>query len=85
MKHCLSWHGHACHGTVVQAQTLYPDLIYFRDEENDSLVVGQYIPSRLKYRHGNADICIEQTMDMHSILLLPKYVGMRMNTEKRVK
>lgn len=55
-----------CHGTMVQAQTLYPDLIYFCDDENDSLIVSQYIPSRLKYRHGNADICIEQTTDMKS-------------------
>jgi len=55
-----------CHGTMVQAQTLYPDLIYFCDDENDSLIVSQYIPSRLKYRHGNADICIEQTTDMQS-------------------
>lgn len=55
-----------CHGTMVQAQTIYPDLIYFRDDENDSIIVSQYIPSRLKYRHGNADICIEQTTDMKS-------------------
>lgn len=55
-----------CHGTMVQAQTLYPDLIYYCDDEKDSLIVSQYIPSRLKYRHGNADICIEQTTDMSS-------------------
>lgn len=55
-----------CHGTMVQAQTLYPDLIYFYDDEKDSLIVSQYIPSRLKYRHENADICIEQTTDMQS-------------------
>lgn len=53
-----------CHGTMVQAQTLYPDLIYFADEENNALMVSQYIPSELKYHHGNADIIISQTTDM---------------------
>ncbi len=62
-KTCDFW---CCHGTMVQAQTLYPDLIYFTDDENDSLIVSQYIPSRLKYRHENADVCIEQTTDMKS-------------------
>lgn len=55
-----------CHGTMIQAQTLYPDLIYFADEENDALIISQYIPSRLKYRHGDADIVLEQTTDMKS-------------------
>jgi len=55
-----------CHGTMVQAQTLYPDLIYFCDTESNTIAVSQYIPSRLTYRHGNEDICIEQTTDMKS-------------------
>lgn len=55
-----------CHGTMVQAQTLYPDLIYFEDAEADAIMVSQYIPSELRYHHGNADIRIEQTTDMRS-------------------
>lgn len=55
-----------CHGTMVQAQTLYPDLIYFEDERNDRLIVSQYIPSKLKYRRGDNDVCIEQSTDMKS-------------------
>ena len=55
-----------CHGTMVQAQTLYPDLIYFEDAGADAIMVSQYIPSELRYHHGNADIRIEQTTDMRS-------------------
>lgn len=55
-----------CHGTMVQAQTLYPDLIYFEDPGADAIMVSQYIPSELRYHHGNADIRIEQTTDMRS-------------------
>ncbi len=53
-----------CHGTMVQAQALYGDLIYFEDREAGQLIVSQYIPSRLEYRRGETDICIEQTTDM---------------------
>ncbi len=55
-----------CHGTMVQAQTLYPDLIYFSDEENGRLLISQYIPSQLKFRRENAEINISQTTDMKS-------------------
>lgn len=55
-----------CHGTMVQAQTLYPDLIYFRDDERNSIAVSQYIPSRLECRMEAADICIEQATDMNT-------------------
>lgn len=55
-----------CHGTMVQAQTLYPELIYFEDEQNDRLIVSQYIPSKLKYNRGNNSVCIEQSTDMKS-------------------
>ncbi|MEO3944593.1 beta-L-arabinofuranosidase domain-containing protein [Gorillibacterium sp. CAU 1737] len=53
-----------CHGTMVQAQSIYPDLIYFEDAEADKLIISQYIPSRLNYRRGEADICVEQSTDM---------------------
>ncbi|WP_042198870.1 beta-L-arabinofuranosidase domain-containing protein [Paenibacillus camerounensis] len=53
-----------CHGTMVQAQSIYADLIYFEDPEANSLTISQYIPSRLEYRRGEADITLEQTTDM---------------------
>ncbi|WP_040951279.1 beta-L-arabinofuranosidase domain-containing protein [Gorillibacterium massiliense] len=53
-----------CHGTMVQAQSIYPDLIYFEDTQNDKLIISQYIPSRLNYRRGETDIILEQTTDM---------------------
>ncbi|MDE7360470.1 MAG: glycoside hydrolase family 127 protein [Oscillospiraceae bacterium] len=55
-----------CHGTMVQAQTLYPELIYFRNDASDSIIVSQYIPSTLKCRLKDSDISIEQTTDMKS-------------------
>ena len=42
-----------CHGTMVQAQTLYPDLIYYEDPEQNELLISQYIPSIAKWDcHG---------------------------------
>ncbi len=55
-----------CHGTMVQAQTLYPDLIYFRNEENNRLFISQYIPSRLIFSQEHTDIKVSQTTDMKS-------------------
>ncbi|WP_070042964.1 beta-L-arabinofuranosidase domain-containing protein [Robinsoniella peoriensis] len=55
-----------CHGTMVQAQTLYPDLIYFSNEDNNRILVSQYISSQLTFRKENADINISQTTDMKS-------------------
>lgn len=54
-----------CHGTMVQAQTLYPELIYFEDTEERRFVVGQYIPSRLNCRCGDAEITINQFSEMN--------------------
>lgn len=53
-----------CHGTMVQAQTLYPELIYFTDNENSRLVISQYIPSRYDARFGGANVSVEQTTAM---------------------
>lgn len=55
-----------CHGTMVQAQTLYPDLIYYTDDDNNRFFVSQYIPSQLNFKKENADISISQTTDMKS-------------------
>lgn len=51
-----------CHGTMIQAQTLYPELIYF--EEENRLIVAQYIPSRYETEIGSEKVVIEQTAGM---------------------
>lgn len=47
-----------CHGTMVQAQTLYPSVIWH--EDGDDIIVSQYIPS--VYTDG--EFRVEQTVDM---------------------
>lgn len=54
-----------CHGTMVQAQTLYPELIYFEDRDNNRLVISQYIPSQLSCRFEDVNISIRQTSEMN--------------------
>ncbi len=51
-----------CHGTMVQAQTLYPELIYYTGENR--VVISQYIPSSFRTEMGGADVTIEQTTGM---------------------
>lgn len=51
-----------CHGTMVQAQTLYPDLVYFTDSEG--VIVSQYIPSKADITVSDKPVHIEQTTDM---------------------
>ena len=53
-----------CHGTMVQAQALYPELIYYRDEDSNKLIVSQYIPSKYEFDHNGNSISIEQTTGM---------------------
>lgn len=51
-----------CHGTMVQAQTLYNSLIYF--EESDRLIISQYIPSESKWNINSTTINVVQTINM---------------------
>ncbi len=51
-----------CHGTMVQAQTLYNSLIYY--EEENRLIVSQYIPSEFIWKKDNSTIDIIQTINM---------------------
>lgn len=53
-----------CHGTMVQAQTLYNSLIYFEDSER--LIVSQYIPSDFCWKYNNSEVNIKQTINMKS-------------------
>ncbi len=51
-----------CHGTMVQAQTLYPELIYYTGDGR--VVISQYIPSSFSTKMSGADFMIEQTTGM---------------------
>lgn len=51
-----------CHGTMVQAQTLYPEIIYYTDSER--LIVSQYIPSRFEGEVSGHSVTFEQTTGM---------------------
>lgn len=50
-----------CHGTTVQAHTIYPQLCWYEDCEINRLVIGQYINSEYK-RSENITVC--QSVDM---------------------
>lgn len=49
-----------CHGTMVQGQTLYPELIYFSGKADGRIIVSQYIPSEMTCD----GVKITQTSDM---------------------
>lgn len=51
-----------CHGTMVQAQTLYPEIIYYTGE--DRVVVSQYIPSEFRTEMGGTSVTVSQTTGM---------------------
>lgn len=53
-----------CHGTMVQAQSLYPELIYMADEENRELLVCQYIPSEMESVIDGIRVKLVQTAAM---------------------
>lgn len=50
-----------CHGTLVQAQAMYEDLIYYA--EPGGLVVAQFIASRAELELGGARALVEQSVD----------------------
>ena len=50
-----------CHGTTVQAHTIYPMLCWYEDREQNRLVVGQYINS--EYRRSD-NVVVTQSVDM---------------------
>lgn len=53
-----------CHGTMVQAQTLYPSLIYAAKDAEAVLFVNQYIPSRAELSFHGQPFSLTQTTDM---------------------
>ncbi|CBL17727.1 beta-L-arabinofuranosidase domain-containing protein [Ruminococcus champanellensis] len=50
-----------CHGTTVQAHTIYPQLCWYADKEQNRLILAQYINSVCKF---NAHVTITQSVDM---------------------
>jgi DUF1680 family protein len=50
-----------CHGTLVQAHTLYPELIYYSN--NQGITISQYIPSELHADFDGTAIVISQNFD----------------------
>ncbi len=51
-----------CHGTMVQAQTLYPELVWFTD--GDKITATQYIPSEFTAEMNGANVTVSQTTGM---------------------
>ncbi len=49
-----------CHGTLVQAHANYNYSIYYQDE--DGLIISQYIPSKLSWQKNESNIFIQQTI-----------------------
>lgn len=57
-----------CHGTTVQAHTIYSNLVYYyetADEKLKTVKVAQYIPSTGNFVSGKNKISISQATDMH--------------------
>jgi len=54
-----------CHGTMVQAQTVYPSLIYYKDEDSKKVVINQYIPSTGNISVAGREVNITQSLDMN--------------------
>lgn len=51
-----------CHGTMVQAQTVYPELVWFTD--GDKITAAQYIPSEFTAEMNGANVTVSQTTGM---------------------
>lgn len=51
-----------CHGTMVQAQSLYPELVWFTD--GDKITAAQYIPSEFTAEMNGANVTVSQTTGM---------------------
>lgn len=53
-----------CSGTMVQAQTIYTSLIYFKDDNEGLISVDQYINSAASFEINNQKVSISQDVDM---------------------
>ena len=53
-----------CTGTMVQSQTIYPSLIYYKDEGKNKVSVEQYINSEAAFSLGDKKVSICQEVNM---------------------
>lgn len=53
-----------CHGTMVQAQTIYPNLCYYKDNTKNQIILAQYIPSESEIEMNSQKIHITQNVNM---------------------
>ena len=51
-----------CFGTMVQAQTMYPELVWYTDGKD--ITVGQYIPSEAEISLDSGKVCVSQRVHM---------------------
>jgi len=76
-----------CHGSLVQAQVRYLENIYFENDEG--IVVSQYIPSELKWKKNDVNVSIKQDMIAHEYNRISMENRWRMNfnvkTDKPVR
>lgn len=55
-----------CHGTMIQANTIFPSLCYYKSEEEKRIFISQYIPSVAKFEFGeNGEEKIEITQNLN--------------------
>ncbi len=59
-----------CHGTLVQAHTLHNAYVYYQDDEG--LVVCQYIPTTLEWQWDNVPVKVKQTFDSEASTSQPR-------------
>ncbi|MBQ5852422.1 MAG: glycoside hydrolase family 127 protein [Lachnospiraceae bacterium] len=53
-----------CHGTMVQAQAIYPLLCYYKEKESDKLIVNQFIPSKTITSFAGKEVVVTMNNDM---------------------
>ena len=51
-----------CFGTMVQAQTMYPELVWYTDGKD--ITIGQYIPSEAEISLDSGKVCVSQRVHM---------------------
>jgi DUF1680 family protein len=59
-----------CHGSLVQAHTLHNAYVYYEDEEG--LVVCQYIPTKLKWEWDGVPVTVKQAFDREASTSRPR-------------
>jgi len=70
-----------CHGSLVQAQTRYAEQIYF--ENDNALLISQYIPSQLNWVSNGTNVQVQQDFD--ALQYTKEYAANRWNITLKVK